>query len=278
MSRKSAKPAPFLKWAGGKKRLISQFEPFFPESFDTYIEPFLGGGAIFFHVYERFRPQRIVLSDFNRDLITCYQVVRDAVEPLIERLQAHKERLSKEYYYVVRSQDAEELTPLEQTARLILLNKTCFNGLYRVNRKGRFNVPFGRYKNPRIYDPENLRLVSQILQNVILHSRDFASCIEYVNGKTFVYMDPPYYPLSATANFTSYTQGAFSAEDQQRLAKIYQELKVRGAQVMESNSDCEAVRDLYGCHRLETVYANRAINSRADRRGRISELLILSYE
>ncbi len=277
MSSQRSRATPFLKWAGGKQRLLTQFEPFFPETIDTYLEPFLGGGAVFFYIYQHFQPSRVILSDLNEELINCYEVVRDDVHPLIERLQHHKENHSREYYYRVRGMQVADLSPLERAARLIFLNKTCFNGLYRVNSKGKFNVPFGKYKNPPICDQDNLIAVSEILQNVEIHLRDFGDCVQDAGERCFVYLDPPYHPLSVTANFTSYTRHPFAIEEQQRLARVFADLTAQGAYVMESNSDCAEIRSLYQDYRLETVQASRAINSRGDRRGPISELLILNY-
>ena len=265
------RPGPLLKWAGGKSQLLSTFDNLFPRSFNRYFEPFLGGGAVFFHLL----PERATLSDLNHELINCYQVVRDDVDRLIELLRRHKN--DKAYYYKVRAWDSRKLEPLERAARLIFLNKTCFNGLYRVNSQGQFNVPFGRYKNPKLCDEPNLHAVSQALSSVELRCAPFEEVLRQAKKGDFVYLDPPYQPISPTSNFTGYTKDAFAFEDQKRLCKAAQVLNRRGCRFMLSNSDNEFIRELYQEFQIVTVQANRAINCRADRRGRISELLIMNY-
>jgi len=265
------RPGPLLKWAGGKAQLLSTFHKYFPKSFNRYFEPFLGGGAVFFHLM----PERATLSDLNQELINCYQVVRDDVDRLIELLKRHTN--DKAHYYRVRAWNSHQLTPVEQAARLIFLNKTCFNGLYRVNSLGQFNVPFGRYKNPKICDEQNLRAVSRALSSVDLKSSRFEDVLRQARRGDFVYLDPPYQPISPTSNFTGYTKDAFDFADQERLCKTAQALNRRGCLLMLSNSDNEFIRELYEDFNIVTVQANRAINCRADRRGRISELLIMNY-
>lgn len=272
----SRKASPFLKWAGGKSQLLSTFDEFFPENFNRYFEPFVGGGAVFFHMTGRVDDGLAAhLSDLNDELINCYSVVRDNVEQLIKALKKH--RNESEYYYAVRAMDTSRMNAVQRAARLIYLNKTCFNGLYRVNSRGEFNVPFGSYKNPRTCDEDNLRAVSEALQHTKLVHQHFADALKEARKGDFVYLDPPYQPLSATSNFTSYTSKCFGEADQKKLAKVFAELDRRGCKVMLSNSDNEFVQELYAGFRQETVYANRAINCRADRRGRISELLVLNY-
>jgi DNA adenine methylase len=274
-ARSLGKPVPFLKWAGGKSQLLSSFEPFLPKRFNRYLEPFVGGGAMFFNIYGRNDRLSASLSDLNSELINCYSAVRDNVEELIDVLKQH--RNEREYFYEIRSLDTQKLSSLERAARLIYLNKTCFNGLYRVNSRGQFNVPFGSYKNPRTCDEENLRAASTALQQVVLTAQSFSDAMEQAKRGDFVYLDPPYQPLSATANFTSYTSRCFMEKDQQELAAAVRKLDKRGCRVMLSNSDNEFVRDLYDGLRIETVYATRAINCRGDRRGKISEVLVLNY-
>jgi DNA adenine methylase len=269
------KASPFLKWAGGKTQLLSTFDEYFPDRFERYFEPFLGGGAVFFRMNAREDGVTAHLSDLNDELINCYSVVRDNVEQLIKALKKH--RNESDYYYGVRAMDTSRMTPVARAARLIYLNKTCFNGLYRVNRKGEFNVPFGSYKNPRTCDEDNLRAASDALRNARVEHKPFENALKTAKKGDFVYLDPPYQPLSATSSFTSYTSKCFGELDQKRLAEVFAELDRRGCKVMLSNSDNEFVRELYKQFRLETVYANRAINCRADRRGRISELLVLNY-
>ncbi len=256
---------------------MPQFEPFFPQKVGRYIEAFVGSAAVFFYVHERFKPGKVVLSDSNKDLINAYQTVRDDVEKLIVLLEEHRRRHGKKYYYQVRALTPEILTPTERAARLIYLNKTCYNGLYRVNPRGEFNVPMGSYKNPRIFDAESLRLVSESLKGVDIQVRRFEEYVGLARKGDFFYFDPPYHPISKTSSFTSYTAGDFNAKDQERLAEVYRELDGKGCRLMLSNSDCDFTRTLYRGFRLETVRARRAINSKADGRGEINELLVLNY-
>ena len=274
---------PFLKWAGGKSQLLEQFEPFFPGSIKSYCEPFLGGGAVFFHLKARFPKMRAVLCDNNAELINCYEVVRDEVRELMRLLDQHLEQFrasGEPYYYQVRK-SYEGGTPVERAARMIFLNKTCYNGLYRVNGKGQFNVPIGSYRPERVslYDPANLPAASRALQGADLKVQDFRKTLKAVGPDDFVYVDPPYYPLSRTANFTSYTQEDFGHAEQKELANLVAEAATRGAQVMLSNSDTPTTRELYTDVKLKlhTVQARRAVNCDGSKRGRISELVALSY-
>lgn len=269
------KPSPFLKWAGGKSQLLPTFEQFLPSDYNAYHEPFVGGGAMFFHMAGRDEDIVASLSDLNDELVNCYTVVRDKVEALIRGLKKH--RNESDYYYQVRSLDTSRLSDVDRAARLIYLNKTCFNGLYRVNSRGQFNVPFGSYKNPRTCDEDNLRAVSRVLRHTRLQHQHFADAMKAAKKNDFVYLDPPYQPLSATSNFTSYTSKCFGDTDQTQLRDMFRLLDKRGCKLMLSNSDNDFIRDLYSDFRQEIVYASRAINCRADRRGRISELLILNY-
>lgn len=272
LSTHLASPKPFLKWAGGKGQLIPQYEPYFPETFDTYYEPFLGGGAIFFHLL----PRRAVLTDINPELVNVYQCVRDQVRGVIHRLEHHQQHHSQDYYYWVRSHLGS--TPLERAARLIYLNRTCFNGLYRENSKGQFNVPMGRYKNPKICHPELLYAVSDALRQTEIAVRPFDALLDTaITSRDFVYLDPPYYPISATSRFTSYNRFAFSKADQIRLKEVFATLAHRGVRVMLSNSDCPFIRELYQEFNIHTITAIRAINSNAQKRGKITEVLVTSY-
>lgn len=266
-------PRPFLKWAGGKGRVLQQYIPFFPERYATYHEPFLGGGAIFFHL----QPAQAVLTDINPELVNVYRCIRDEVETVIELLQLHKQHHSPDYYYQMRA--GIGATDAERAARLIYLNKTCFNGLYRENSKGQFNVPIGRYKNPRICDPDLLCAASQALQPaVIAPPQPFETIlVRATSSEDLVYFDPPYHPISPTSNFTAYNRFAFNAEDQVRLRDVFVALAQRGVAVMLSNSDCPFIRDLYQGFAIHTIRAARAINSNASKRGKITELLITSY-
>lgn len=267
-------PRPFLKWAGGKGQLISQYQRFFPNSwdFETYHEPFLGGGAIFFHL----QPQTACLMDINPELVNVYRCVKTDVERVIHVLRRHQQRHCKDYYYEVRSRPGN--TPIERAARLIYLNRTCFNGLYRENSRGQFNVPMGRYKNPKICSPDLLYAVSDLLQGANICESHFATVLDRAQTpQDFVYFDPPYYPISATSKFTSYNRYGFSEDDHVRLQQVFAELARRGVKVMLSNSDCPFVRDLYQDFPTHTIHALRAINANAQRRGKITEVLVTSY-
>ncbi len=266
-------PRPFLKWAGGKSKLIQQYTPYFPRNFKAYYEPFLGGAAVFFYL----NPPAATLMDINAELVNTYRCVRDNVEELIEILKVHSSRHSQEYYYKVRQ--CKGITNLEKAARLIYLNKTCFNGLYRENSKGEFNVPIGKYKNPKICNPELLKLASVALQNTKINVNSFEDVLDYAScADDFVYFDPPYHPLSPTSNFTAYSRDSFSQDDQIRLKHVFAELAERGVKVMLSNSDCKFIRELYKDFNIYSITASRLINSKAIKRGKkISEVLITSY-
>ncbi|ALB40280.1 DNA methyltransferase [Anabaena sp. WA102] len=269
---KQTYPRPFLKWAGGKTRLISQYKDHFPQHYQTYYEPFLGGGAVFFHL----QPSHAVLTDINADLVITYRCVRDNLEELITLLQAHQQRHNSEYYYDVRNY--HNGTDLTKAARFIYLNKTCFNGLYRVNSQGKFNVPVGKYKNPGICQEEVLRVASLALQKVEIKQANFAEVLNYATGTNdFVYFDPPYYPLNKTSNFTAYSNFCFDENQQIKLRDIFIELADKGVKVMLSNSDCPLIRDLYSDFNVHTISAARSINSNAQKRGKITEVLVTSY-
>jgi DNA adenine methylase len=263
---------PFLKWAGGKTKLIQQYNFYFPKVYKTYYEPFLGGGAVFFYL----NPTNATLTDINAELVNAYRCVKDNVEELIKLLDIHQLKHSRDYYYDVRR--FAYATDLEKAARLIYLNKTCFNGLYRENSQGEFNVPIGKYKNPKICNPVLLRAVSVTLQNAQIEVRPFEDILNYArSGNDFVYFDPPYHPLSSTSNFTAYSRYLFSQNDQIRLKEVFAELAKRGVKVMLSNSDCEFIRELYSEFNIYSILASRLINSKATNRGKISEVLITSY-
>ncbi len=279
----AAVPRPFVKWAGGKAQLLAQFEPFWPATFRGFVEPFVGGGAVFFHLCRQERlGGSVALNDACAELMLCYRVVRDDLEGLLAALRRHgPHRLDASYYYAVRAWDRDpdfaRRPAVERAARTLFLNRTCYNGLYRVNRQGHFNVPFGRYKNPRIVDQENLRAVNGILREVELHCADFAQCLDWVHAGDLVYLDPPYDPLSVTSSFTHYTSASFGDGDQCRLAHLFRQLDAGGCHVMLSNSDTARVRELYANYRIEILQARRSINSKGEGRSSIPELLILNY-
>lgn len=265
-------PQPFLKWAGGKGRLLSQYEPFFPSHYQTYYEPFLGGGAVFF----RLQPQQAVLSDINPALVNVYQTIKTNVESVIEQLQHHQRHHCKDYYYQVRSRHSG--TDIEQAARLLYLNKTCFNGLYRENSKGEFNVPMGKYKNPTICNPALLRAAAAALQGANIQVQPFDQVLnQAASEQDFVYFDPPYHPISSTSRFTRYSRKSFSQDDQLHLKQVFVQLAQRNVRVMLSNSDCAFIRELYQDFHIHRIWAARSINSNSGRRGKIPEVLVTSY-
>lgn len=270
---------PILKWVGGKRQLLHSIVPLIdslrPRD-SIYVEPFLGGGAILFSL----RPSRAIVNDLNRELIELYETVRDHVDELIAALEIHRQNHCEEYFYRIRALDRSEnfssLSSIERAARTIYLNKTCFNGLYRVNASGFFNVPFGRYKQPSIVDAENLRAVSNYFRSAEVEFRceDYRSLLERLDGDCFVYLDPPYAPLTQSSSFTNYTRGGFGLDDQLELRDECLRLRSKKIPFVESNSDCEAIRELYKDFSIETVRAKRAVNSVASKRGEINEVLI----
>lgn len=277
-------PKPFLKWAGGKTQLLDQFSRLYPREFAAYHEPFVGSGAVYFHLKSlkmngtlNGSMTRAYLTDCNDELVNCYRVVQNNVDELIKLLTRHKRRHSHEYYYKVRSQDPAQLNNMQRAARLIYLNKTCFNGLYRVNRDGQFNVPMGRYQNPAILDEARLKVVSQSLQSAHINYSSFKEVLNKATWGDFIYFDPPYHPLSKTSNFTSYTENNFGNHEQSELADVFRELDRKGCKVMLSNSSARFIWKLYEGFKRVHVKAARLINSKAQKRGKISELVILNY-
>lgn len=291
LAEKSAKP--FLKWAGGKTQLLDEIAARLPNGLktseiDTYIEPFVGGGAVFFHIAQEYKSIKdFYLFDINEDLINCYNAIKTSAESIVNDLRtlerkylAKRNSSRKDFYYQIRMEFNADRSP----AKLIFLNKTCYNGLYRVNRKGDFNVPFGDYKNPTICDEENLRNVSTFLQKAEITCGDFTDSEKYIDNHTFVYFDPPYRPLSPTASFTSYSKDSFSEQDQIKLAKFCRQIHSKGAKFLLSNSDPknEYPNDHffevnYKGFTIDTVKATRQINCKASGRGQINELIITNY-
>lgn len=267
----------FIKWAGGKSQLLEQFDKLFQKEIDYYVEPFLGSGAVFFDIKRKYNPKKVLLGDINGELINAFIVVRDNVEELIKLLKIHKENHNKDYYYEIRAQDSTKLNNIEQAARFIYLNKTCFNGLYRVNSKGKFNVPIGSYKNPSILQESILREASKLLQGADIRVLDFRDITKIDMNKAFIYFDPPYYPLSKTSNFTSYTKYDFLEKEQKELANIFKILDKKGSKLMLSNSDHPFIESLYNGFKIARVSARRMINCDATKRGAITELIIRNY-
>ena len=297
----STEAKPFLKWAGGKGQLLSQLAAHLPQQINgepfTYIEPFVGGGAMLFYMLQHFgNIRKAVINDVNEDLILTYRTIRDDVEALVANLS----RLEKDYlaiadqdgrslmFYEVRDQFNQHIgDSIERVSQLLFLNKTCFNGLFRVNRRGQFNVPFGKYANPTICNAAVLRADSELLKSaqVEICQGDYAQTLQHVDGLTFVYLDPPYRPLDATSSFTAYAKGDFNDDDQRALAAFCHQLSEAGCYWMESNADCSAknpedtfFEELYQDYRIERVNAARFINANASKRGKLTELLIMNYE
>ena len=275
-------PKPFVKWAGGKRQLIPEIEKHLPEKFSSYYEPFLGGGALLFHLLSENKNLKGYVSDLNSDLILAYVTIRDNLDGLLKSLQKHSDNYfsdSKSYYYLIRETNPKN--QIEKVSRLLFLNRTCFNGLYRVNSKGKFNVPLGRYSNPNIVQEENLHSVNEFLnQNkIIIKCQDFSPTVEKVKKGDFVYFDPPYQPVSKTANFTSYTNSNFGLNDLKRLAKVSNQLTKKGVNVLLSNSSSKQVRELFSSKdwKIFEIEANRAINSDSNKRTGHYELLIKNY-
>ena len=275
---------PFVKWVGGKRGLISQILPYIPKKFNNYFEPFVGSGALFFSLYNLglLKNKKVYLFDKNEELINTYNVIKNNPLELIEILKKFKDKHSKEFYYEIRELDRKEdyfnLSPVTKAARFIYLNKTCFNGLYRVNKKGFFNVPMGKYKNPKIVDEENILKVCKALKNVEIKCCDFSDVLKYATKNDFIYFDPPYYPLNKTSNFTSYTDNDFLENEQIKLFEVFKNLSEKKVYVIESNSDTEFIKNLYKEYDIIKIKANRFINSKGDKRGKIDEVLILNFK
>ncbi len=266
---------PIVKWVGGKRQLMFELLKNMPENYNRYFEPFIGGGALFFEL----QPDNAYISDMNEELINLYKVVRDNVEELITDLQKHD--ISKEYFMEIRNIDRteeyESWSDIQKASRFIYLNRTCFNGMYRVNSKGEFNVPFGHYKNPRILDENNLINCSKLLQRTEIKHADFSEILKKVKKDDFVYFDPPYVPLSETSSFTSYTKDGFDMDMQFKLRDVCDELDTMGVKFLLSNSDTKLVNELYENYNIKKVFASRQINANADGRGKITEVLVRNY-
>lgn len=277
-SETDAVAAPVLKWAGGKRRLLHQYEEHFPQEFGSYFEPFVGGGAVFFwlHAKGALEGKDVYLNDINPELVNLYDVLVNQCERLVNRLADHAKRHCEEHYYSVRSKDHRRMKPVTRAARLVYLNRTCFNGLYRVNSKGQFNVPMGRYKNPLICDEAGLWAASAALGKARLSLGTYRQIVQHAQKGDLVYFDPPYVPLNPTSSFTSYTKENFTLADQEELADTFGELAKKGVKVLLSNSDTPLVRELFSDFSQHSILAPRAINSKADRRQKVSELLVIS--
>ncbi len=301
------KAKPFLKWAGGKGQLLEQFLCFYPDELKKgeikkYCEPFIGGGAVFFDVVQRYKIQSAILCDINEELVLTYKVIQKDVEKLIENLSTIKNKYEKledekrtEFYYSTRQQFNNSLSKtnfsvysekwIQRAAQLIFLNKTCFNGLFRFNRKGEFNVPAGRYKNPKIMDEENLISVSELLKIATIKRADFSEVEKDVDMNSFVYFDPPYRPLNTTSSFTSYSKNKFGDEEQIKLGELFKRLDKKNVKLMLSNSDPKNVNahdnffdEIYSDFNISRIPATRMINSNASKRNAINEIVVTNYK
>lgn len=273
-----AHAAPVVKWVGGKRQLLPQILPLIPAEMTAYCEPFVGGGAVLFAL----QPGRALVNDLNEDLITVYRVIKEDADALIRHLSRHEN--TPEYFYRIRDLDRDKeayaaLSDVEKASRLLYLNKTCYNGLFRVNASGAFNSPYGHYRRPNIVNEQTIRGVSRYFNacDITFFSGDFAAVLDRVPSGGFVYLDPPYDPVSDTASFTGYNKGGFGREEQLRLKACCDALTARGVKFLLSNSATPFIRELYGSYRVSIVQARRAVNSVASRRGAIEEVLVRNY-
>ena len=270
--------APFLKWVGGKRQLMPAINELLPKKYTTYYEPFVGGGAVLFEI----QPKKAIVNDFNFELVNTYNVIKNQPEKLIEDLKTHIN--DSEYFYNIRALDRQEdfdqLSDIKKASRMIYLNKTCYNGLYRVNNSGEFNSPFGKYNNPNIVNDVTIRAVSKFLNanDITIINGDFESVMKNIRKGAFVYFDPPYDPVSKSSNFTGYVQGGFNMFDQVRLKDLCDKLDKKGVKFLVSNSATQFILDQYSEYNIAFVKANRAINSDASKRGEVDEVLIRNYE
>lgn len=266
---------PILKWVGGKRQLLKDILPLIPSK-GTYIEPFLGGGAVLFSL----QPKKAIVNDCNSELMNVYRTVKSNPEELIQALNIHYENNSEDYYYAVREIDRDSsyvnLSHIEKAARIIYLNKTCYNGLYRVNSSGYFNSPYGKYNNPNIVNAPMIRAMSRYFNDndVTLLQCDYKEVLKKVRKGNFIYLDPPYMPISSSSNFTGYTENGFGYKQQQELKKECDKLREKGIKFVQSNADCPEIRDLYKDYLFKTVQAKRTINSNSTKRGEVNEVLI----
>jgi len=268
--------SPILKWVGGKRQLLSEIMPLINKNCSTYIEPFVGGGAVFFEL----QPKKAIINDYNEELINVYRVVKDSPEELISELKVYEEKNNEDFFYEVRSLDRTpeyaDMSATKKAARVIYLNKTCYNGLYRVNAAGQFNSPYGRYKKPNIVNATTIKAMSKYFNsnNIVIKQGDYRDALKGIRKGAFVYLDPPYMPISTSSSFTGYTENGFSYEQQVELKKECDKLKEKGVSFLQSNSDCIEIRNLYKDYEILTVKAKRSINSNALKRGEINEVLI----
>ena len=267
---------PVVKWVGGKRQLMKEIKNNMPANYNSYFEPFIGGGALFFEL----KNEGCYINDYNDELINLYQVIKDNPVGLIEDLKHHTN--TEDHYYHIREMDRSpnysQASTIKRASRLIFLNRTGYNGLYRVNRSGQNNVPFGRYKNPKIVDEENIMSCSELLQKTTITNGDFENIKEHIKKEDFIYFDPPYVPISDTSSFTSYTANGFDDDMQRRLKILCDHINKIGAYFMLSNSCAAMIQDLYKEYTIKTVTANRALNCKANGRGKVNEVLVMNYK
>ncbi len=280
-NKKNILLSPVLKWVGGKRQLLSEIIPLIPSDCSTYIEPFIGGGAVLFEL----QPKKAIINDYNSELINVYNIIKEFPEELIQELKLHKDSNTSEHFYYVRGHDRNDevfkkMTPVQKAARIIYLNKTCYNGLYRVNLSGQFNSPYGKYKNPNIVNEQVIRAMSKYFNdnNIIIKNGDFKEALKGVRKGAFVYLDPPYMPISSSSSFTGYTDAGFNEDMQISLKEVCDKLNAKGVKFLQSNSDCEFIRELYKDYNIKIIKAKRNINSKGNLRGEINEVLIYNYD
>ena len=272
--------SPVVKWVGGKRQLLNDIVPLIPKSYTTYVEPFIGGGALLFDI----QPKKAIINDFNKELINIYKIVKTTPHELILLLEEHARLNSEEYFYEIRALDRsplyEQLSSVEKAARIIYLNKTCYNGLFRVNQSGQFNSPYGKYKNPSIVNMPVILAMSKYFNenNIHITDGDYKAALKNLKKGTFVYFDPPYMPISSSSSFTGYTENGFNEQKQIELKNECDKLNSKGIKFLLSNSDHPFLRELYKDYEITTVSAKRSINSNASKRGEINEILVRNYK
>ncbi len=277
-SERDLELAPILKWVGGKRQLMEEIIKYIPNEYNTYYEPFIGGGAVLFSL----QPENAVINDINSELINVYRVIKNNLNELLEDLKKHKN--NEQYFYKIRGLDRTEeynrLSNVEKASRIIFLNKTCYNGLYRVNSSGHFNAPFGKYKNPNIINEKRLLAIHDyfVNNNIKILNTDYYNSLKDISKHDFVYFDPPYHPISDSSNFTNYSKDGFDENDQIKLKEVCDELDSKGIKFLLSNSNSEFIKSLYKEYKIEYVSAKRNINSKASKRGAIKEVLVRNYD
>lgn len=280
-NKKNLVLSPVLKWVGGKRQLLDEIIPMIPKNCSTYVEPFIGGGAVLFEL----QPKKAIINDYNSELINVYNVIKDYPNDLIGILKYHKENNTSEHFYSIREMDRDsikfsQMSEVERAARIIYLNKTCFNGLYRVNSAGQFNSPYGKYKNPNIVNEPVIRAMSKYFNDnkITILNSDFKDALKGIRKGAFVYLDPPYMPISSSSSFTGYTENGFDEDKQRELKVVCDNLDKKGIKFLQSNSDCDFICDLYKDYNIKKVKAKRSINSKGNGRGEINEVLIYNYD